>query len=148
MFAALINNPGVAAGWEAGRVPGPAGGGLGHQEQHQPGQHRLRKLRGPAVPPPQQLAGAIYCKLLFSYHWRLYCVGAAGAEAEQRHHGRHRPAALQQAEPPAHGVHAAAEVGRHRGHAAAVRSYLAPRCWEPSAEISESSTNQISKYDK
>ena len=54
-------------------------------------------------------------------------MGAAGAEAEQRHHGRHRPAALQQAEPPAHGVHAAAEVGRHRGHAAAVRSYLAPR---------------------
>ena len=57
-------------------------------------------------------------------------MGAAGAEAEQRHHGRHRPAALQQAEPPAHGVHAAAEVGRHRGHAAAVRSYLALRSWE------------------
>lgn len=74
-------------------------------------------------------------------------MGAAGAEAEQRHHGRHRPAALQQAEPPAHGVHAAAEVGRHRGHAAAVRSYLALRSWESTAEISaKSSTNQIYKY--
>ena len=102
------------------------------------------------MPPPQQLAGAIYCQLLFSSvttDYSIYCVGAAGAEAEQRHHGRHRPAALQQAEPPAHGVHAAAEVGRHRGHAAAVRSYLAPRSWEPT-EISESSTNQISKCDK
>ena len=67
MFAALIYIPVVAVGGEAGRVPGPACGGLGHQEQHQPGQHRLRKLRGPAVPPPQQLAGAIYCQLLFIY---------------------------------------------------------------------------------
>ena len=54
-----IQSLGVAAGGEAGRVAGPAGGGLGHQEQHQPGQHRLRQLRGPALSPPKQLAGGI-----------------------------------------------------------------------------------------
>ena len=50
---------------------------------------------------------------------------SAPTEVDQRHHGRHRQGAVQQAQPARDGVHTSAEMGGHRRNAAPVKQLLA-----------------------